>query len=286
MTDTAVAPCAGCPRQDARAVATRGPVPARLLFLSGAPRHHEEQQGSAFASPACGWLEQTLAECGLDPTGVHYATLIGCRPPHQRPMRPDEIEACAPRLERTINAVAPEVIVLCGADVVSVLLPGVPLGTGHGQLVTRDRRRYFPLRHPYAALHSDHYIDEVKTDLRRLAALLAAGLPEIGQAPEAQLVAMGATQSGEPRSRSGVTEVGTAAPRPSDDGSGIVSIEEKPAPRDALAPVNCTTLPRDQEVSGSPDGGERGAAEAEQEDQDATKATSQEQDGPAQLSLF
>ncbi len=174
MSDHA-APCERCPLQPPYAVASRGPVPARLLLLSGAPRYHEEHEGTAFASPAFAEMEAMLTAAGLDAMSVHYATLTGCRPPHQRPIRQDEIAACGPRLDQTVAAVAPEVVVLCGPDAVAAMLPGVALETGHGRLVVRGRRRYYPIRHPYAALHYQPYIDEVMADLRHLAELLAAG---------------------------------------------------------------------------------------------------------------
>src|SRR5579885_2727175 len=175
MSDHAAAPCERCPLQPPRAVASRGPVPARLLLLSGAPRYHEEHEGTAFASPAFAEMEAMLTAAGLDAMSVHYATLTGCRPPHQRPIRQDEITACGPRLDQTVAAVAPEVVVLCGPDAVAAMLPGVALETGHGRLVVRGRRRYYPIRHPYAALHYQPYVDEVMADLRHLAELLAAG---------------------------------------------------------------------------------------------------------------
>jgi len=184
MPETSTAPCDGCPLQVERAVASHGPVPARVLFLSGAPRYHEENEGVAFASPVFPWLEQTLADVGLDPTTVHYATLTGCRPPYQRPLRPAEIEACAPRLDLMINALEGAVVVLCGPEVVAAVLPGVALATGHGALVRRGHRRYYPIRHPYAALHIDRYVDEVKADLRALAALLVEGLPDLSALPD------------------------------------------------------------------------------------------------------
>jgi uracil-DNA glycosylase family 4 len=168
MTDA----CEHCPQEAPRAVASRGPVPARVLLLSGAPRHHEEHDGVAFASPLFLWLEERLAAAGLDPADVHYATLIGCRPPHQRPMRDSDIAACAPRLDVTIAAVAPRVIVLCGPDAVAALLPGVSLSNAHGVVTRRGHRRYYPMRHPYAAPHSERYVDELMDDLRRLRALL------------------------------------------------------------------------------------------------------------------
>src|SRR5918911_267774 len=177
MSETGAAPCEGCPLEAGRAVAARGPVPAQLLLLSGAPRAHEERAGVAFASPAFSWLEETLAAAGLDPATIHFATLTGCRPPYQRPVRAEEIAACAPRLDIAVEAVAPQVIVLCGAEAVAAMLPGVTLSTGHGRMVAQGRRRYFPIRHPYAALHCQRYVEEVVADLHRLAALLADGLP-------------------------------------------------------------------------------------------------------------
>lgn len=176
MTDTTmVAACEACPLGVAQAVASRGPVPARLLFLSGAPRYHEEHEGSAFASPAFEALEAALTDVGLDSGDVHYATLTGCRPPYQRPVRAAEIAACAPRLELTIEAVVPEVVVLCGPDAVAAMLTMVTLSVGHGTLYRQGRRYYYPIRHPYAALHYQGYENEVKDDLRKLAALLAGG---------------------------------------------------------------------------------------------------------------
>jgi DNA polymerase len=169
MSETGAAPCEHCPLEVSRAVAARGPVPARLLLLSGAPRAHEERAGVAFASPAFSWLEETLAAAGLDPADIHYATLTGCRPPHQRPVRAAEIAACAPRLDIAVEAMAPEVIVLCGPEAVAAMLPGVTLSTAHGRVVAHGRRRFFPIRHPYASLHCQRYVDEVVADLRRLA---------------------------------------------------------------------------------------------------------------------
>ncbi len=179
MTDA----CENCPQGAARAVASRGPVPARLLLLSGAPRHHEEHDGVAFASPLFSWLEERLAAAEIDPADVHYATLIGCRPPHQRPLRDSDIAACAPRLDVTIAAVAPRVIVLCGPDAVAALLPGVSLSSAHGALARRGHRRYYPIRHPYAALHSERYVEEMMDDLRRLRALLDEDWSTEAEAP-------------------------------------------------------------------------------------------------------
>jgi uracil-DNA glycosylase len=273
MLDPAVAPCEGCPTGATRAVATRGPVPARLLLLAGSPRFHEEHEGIAFASPAFEWLEGMLATAGLDPSQVHYATLISCRPPHQRPMRDEEIAACGERLAVTIDAVASEVVVLCGTDVVAALLPGVALSTGHGRLVVRGRRRYYPIRHPYAALHHRPYVDEVEGDLRRLAELLESGrlgveaplAPVDETVPPATPLTVPKAVAAEPSATEQTAPVDGAPPfampvidatpdPPSPAGEGIVTLE----------------IPPDTRVN----------------EQETSDAVAEEDTGPAQLSLF
>jgi DNA polymerase len=264
MSETGAAPCERCPLEAVRAVAARGPVPARLLLLSGAPRAHEERAGVAFASPAFSWLEDTLAAAGLDPASIHYATLTGCCPPHQRPVRAEEIAACAPRLDIAIEAVAPEVIVLCGPEAVAAMVPGVTLSTGHGRVVAWGRRRYFPIRHPYAALHCQRYVEEVVVDLRRLAVLLDDGPPTgaivLDEAPP-RVHAAPSTSGERPRDVAAVAKATPAAP-----------IDRPPEPTelaegegDALASGRDAGAP-EPEDTGTPD--QAGV------------------DSPAQLSLF
>jgi DNA polymerase len=263
MSETGAAPCEHCPLEVGRAVAARGPVPARLLLLSGAPRAHEERAGVAFASPAFSWLEETLAAAGLDPAGIHYATLTGCRPPHQRPVRAEEIAACAPRLDIAIEAVAPEVIALCGPEAVAAMLPGVPLSSGHGRVMARGRRRYFPIRHPYAALHCQGYVAEVVADLRRLAALLADGLPTAEIVLDEAPPPVHATPS-------------TCGSGPRD----AVVAEATPA-----APVDRPPEPTEP-AEGEGDAVASGRAASASEPEDAATPDPTGGDSPAQLSLF
>lgn len=167
--------CESCPNHPPRAVAAHGASPAQVLLLAGAPRHHDEINGQAFASPLFGWLQETLAGAGIAPETVHYATLVACRPPHQRPLRDDEVSACASRLEAILADVRPEVIVLCGADALSAVMPGATLGVAHGRAFRIGERVYVPIRHPYATLHHEPYVAELREDLRAIATLLADG---------------------------------------------------------------------------------------------------------------
>ncbi len=273
MTDA----CEHCPQEAARAVASRGPVPARLLLLSGAPRYHEEHDGVAFASPLFSWLEERLAAAEIDPADVHYATLIGCRPPHQRPLRDSDIAACAPRLDVTITAVAPRVIVLCGPDAVAALLPGVSLSSAHGVLARRGHRRYYPIRHPYAALHSERYVEEMMDDLRRLRALLDEDWSAEAESME-PAVSMAPTLI--------ETAPALAATAPIEPGVASRQQDDKPdAPMDE-DDADAVVLAEDDTAEDEDDAAEDDAVE----DDGATQPDEGDQpdqgDGPTQLSFF
>jgi len=253
-------------------VASRGPVPARVLLLAGAPRHHEEREGVAFASPLFSWLEESLTTAGIDPAHVHYATLIGCRPPHQRPLRDAETAACASRLDLTVQAAEPRVIVLCGPDVVAALLPGVSLSNAHGTLARRGRRHYYPIRHPYTALHSDRYVAEVMDDLRRLAALLDEewpAEPEEEQEPAVSGVGRGAWEVG-----SGTAPAMGDGRRAMGDGKQEAQQDDTRAEAVAIAVGG---------VGGA--GGDAGGAGGAGDTGD-TPDMVEDEDGPTQLSLF
>jgi len=294
MPQTSTAPCDGCPLQVERAVASHGPVPARVLFLSGAPRYHEENEGIAFASPAFSWLEQTLAEGGLDPATVHYATLTGCRPPYQRPLRSAEIDACAPRLDLMIKALEAVVVVLCGPDVVATMLPGVALATGHGALARRGHRLYYPIRHPYAALHSERYVDEVKADLRTLATLLAEGPPDLAALPDLSDSAlhapdepMGGDVAFAPSSVPGASMKPGLTPVSQGEAPTMVgtpATHELSAER-ATATAATIDAPGHDQPSAADDGSED-ALTATAEVAPAVTDTDKDADAPTQLSLF
>jgi hypothetical protein len=152
--------------------------------------------------------------------------------------------------------------VLCGPEAVAAMLPGVTLSTGHGRVVARGRRRYVPLRHPYAALHCQRYVEEVVADLHRLAALLADGLPTaeivLDEAPPRGCAAPSTSGAG-PRDVAAVAEATPAAP-----------VDRPPEP----------TEPVEGDVLGS--GRDAGAPEPE----DAGTPDPAAVDSPAQLSLF
>lgn len=99
-----------------RVVSHRGSALARMMVIGEAPGEQEDLRGLPFVGPAGKMLNEMLAEAGLDPKrDVFVANMVGCRPPANRVPKREELKACRPRIFGLIEAVDPEVLLLCGA---------------------------------------------------------------------------------------------------------------------------------------------------------------------------
>jgi uracil-DNA glycosylase len=92
----------------------RGATPARVMVLGEAPGAEEDKQGKPFVGPAGQMLDKMLASIGLDETTVHISNIVYWRPPGNRTPTPQEALVCRPFLERQVEFVKPEVLLLLG----------------------------------------------------------------------------------------------------------------------------------------------------------------------------
>jgi DNA polymerase len=92
----------------------RGAAQARLMLIGEAPGREEDLQGKPFVGPAGQLLDRMLAAIGLDESGVHITNVVYWRPPGNRTPTVQETEACRPFLERQIELVKPDFVVLLG----------------------------------------------------------------------------------------------------------------------------------------------------------------------------
>ena len=132
---------------------------ADLLFVGEGPGEQEDLQGEPFVGRAGQLLTQLISGIGLTRGDVYIANVVKCRPPGNRDPQPDEIEACAPWLDRQLELIAPRVIVTLGNFATKLLLQ-----TKDG--ITKIRGREFafsragvdavliPTLHPSAVLRS------------------------------------------------------------------------------------------------------------------------------------
>ena len=125
--------CKRCPLHKGRThvVFGRGSVPAEVLVVGEAPGRVEDETGEPFRGDAGTLLDRALRELGDVP---YYVTnVVSCRPPKNRNPRPFEVEKCRPRLDETVRAVKPAVVLLVGAQPLYHLLTLGPLGRHRGK---------------------------------------------------------------------------------------------------------------------------------------------------------
>lgn len=95
---------------------------ARLMLIGEAPGEDEDRQGLPFVGKSGKLLDQMLACIGLDRTKVYITNILPWRPPGNRKPNPNEIQTCLPFVERHVELVAPEGLMLLGGTSASALL--------------------------------------------------------------------------------------------------------------------------------------------------------------------
>ena len=127
---------------------------ARIMFVGEAPGREEDLQGLPFVGRSGQLLDRMLAAIGLDRTSAYIANVIPWRPPGNRTPTASEIAACLPFVERHIELVNPDYLMLVGGMSAKTLL-----GRGEGILRLRGHWQAYQhagLSRPIPALPSLH----------------------------------------------------------------------------------------------------------------------------------
>lgn len=112
----ALATFEGCPlRYTAKnLVFADGNPQARLMMIGEAPGRDEDLRGLPFVGRAGQLLDRMLASIGLDRSSVYIINTLPWRPPGNRTPTPAEHAVCMPFVERHVELVNPDIIVLLG----------------------------------------------------------------------------------------------------------------------------------------------------------------------------
>lgn len=160
-------------RTRTNSVPGEGPADARIMFIGEAPGWNEDQQGRPFVGAAGKFLEELLGAAGLKRSDVFITNVVKSRPPGNRDPLPDEIAACAPFLQRQIDAIDPDVIVTLGRFSMAKWFPGERISRIHGQPKKDGKRLIIPMYHPAAALHQQALKATILEDFAKLPRFLA-----------------------------------------------------------------------------------------------------------------
>ncbi len=84
------------------------------MIIGEAPGRDEDLEGRPFVGRAGQLLDRMLAAIDLDESSVHITNVVYWRPPGNRTPTPQETQICRPFLERQVELVKPDVILLLG----------------------------------------------------------------------------------------------------------------------------------------------------------------------------
>ena len=165
-----VATCTKCALHESRklAVSGEGPADAEIMFIGEGPGFHENEQGRPFVGASGKFLDQLLAQAGLERADVFIANVVKCRPPGNRDPQADELAACDDYLEAQIKAINPSIIVTLGRFSMGKFIPGAKITAIHGQMQKIGERFVIPMYHPAAALHQAALKPSILADFARL----------------------------------------------------------------------------------------------------------------------
>jgi DNA polymerase len=167
--------CTRCPLAQGRtrAVPGEGPEDAAVLFIGEAPGFHEDKSGRPFVGAAGRFLEELLADIGMQRNEVYIANVIKCRPPGNRAPTATEIEACKSYLDRQIELIQPQIVITLGRFSMARYFPGAKISSIHGKPRKIEGVLYYPMYHPAAALHQPSLRSAVVEDMKKIPQLLA-----------------------------------------------------------------------------------------------------------------
>jgi DNA polymerase len=160
------------------AVPGEGNPATEVVFVGEGPGFNEDRQGRPFVGRAGDLLVGLLGSIGWRREDVFITNIVKCRPPENRDPEPDEIAACAPYLQRQLEALDPAVVVTLGRHSMGRFMPGARISQAHGTERAADPSTgardatVFAMYHPAAALRTPAIERESYDDIARIPTVL------------------------------------------------------------------------------------------------------------------
>jgi len=138
------------------------------MFIGEAPGAREDESGRPFVGRSGDLLTSMIQEIGLSRDTVFITSILKSRPPKNRTPTQAEIGACRPYLEKQIEIINPEIVVLLGGVAISSLVGPWKVAEAHGRFYETDNRTYFMTYHPAAALRFPNVKKSMRKDFQIL----------------------------------------------------------------------------------------------------------------------
>jgi len=180
--------CQKCSLSDSRhlPVVGEGDHDADIMLTGEAPGSEEDRTGRPFVGPAGQILNDLLEANGFAREEVYINNVLKCRPPDNRDPRKEEIEVCAPYLNRQIEIIDPDILCPLGNFAARYLLKRYNLKeqaadeSGKIKGITKLHGEVFevqsltqsfkvmPLFHPAAATYNPNLEQTLMKDFKKL----------------------------------------------------------------------------------------------------------------------
>ena len=105
-----------------KTVIADGNPKAKLMIIGEAPGREEDEQGKPFVGQAGQLLNKMLAAINLHREDVYITNVIPWRPPNNRTPTSEEILQCLPYLQKHIEIIKPNFLLLLGATAAKAVL--------------------------------------------------------------------------------------------------------------------------------------------------------------------
>lgn len=150
--------CADLAAQATNLVMGDGNLNAEIVFIGEAPGKNEDEQGLPFVGAAGKFLNEMLAQAGMERSDVYITNIVKYRPPNNRDPLPEEKKAFWPYLVKQLQIIKPKVVITLGRHSMEYFLPDMKISQIHGQAKRiqfgDDKLVIVPLYHPAAALYN------------------------------------------------------------------------------------------------------------------------------------
>ncbi|SPF75167.1 hypothetical protein ALP8811_00152 [Aliiroseovarius pelagivivens] len=162
-------------------VISDGNPAARVMIIGEAPGRDEDIEGRPFVGRAGQLLDKMFAAIGmgrdvpLSKDAVYITNVMPWRPPQNRDPSPEEMAMMVPFLERHVQLVAPELIVLMGNSPCQAVLGKRGITRLRGHWDTQWGKPIMPMFHPAYLLRNPAAKREAWADLLEIQAKLNEG---------------------------------------------------------------------------------------------------------------
>ncbi|HET8884135.1 MAG TPA: uracil-DNA glycosylase [Candidatus Saccharimonadales bacterium] len=164
--------CPDLAQQATQLVMGDGSPDADIVFIGEAPGKKEDETGKPFVGASGKFLNEMLAQIGLERSDIYITNIVKYRPPENRDPKPSEKAAFLPYLLQQLDIIQPKVVITLGRHSMEYFLPGLKISDVHGRpLGVEIEGRTFtimPLYHPAAALYNGSLRQTLIEDFMRV----------------------------------------------------------------------------------------------------------------------